>query len=233
MHRIRRLRRFSLSRLAILVIGLGVLVGVLWLTVRAFRIRSIYVSGSPVGVTIDEKAFVTNLVFFPSAKLRREILSRYPLLSDVTITKDFPDTLRIHLSMRQPIAVMSVTSGQWVLDPDGFVLGIADQQRNLPVVFAASVSTFRVGQKVEDHGILQALRALSGTGDELTVTSLTLMDQDTIVMRAENADIYFPLVGDVRTKAATLQTLFAGFRIKGTLPATVDLRFDKPIVTFR
>ena len=51
-----------------------------------------------------------------------------------------------------------------------------------------------------------------------------------IRVEIQQLDIFFPQDGDIVEHIRTLQTLFTGFRIKGVLPAHIDLRFGKPVV---
>ena len=76
---------------------------------------------------------------------------------------------------------------------------------------------------------MAALAFLTGTRGVLPVG---LVEEQSGSLHAVSAtlDIFFTQDAIEQT-LATLQTLIAGFRIKGTLPKVIDLRFDKPVIT--
>ncbi len=61
--------------------------------------------------------------------------------------------------------------------------------------------------------------------------SISEKDSASILATMGHTNIFLPQKGDLKVKAGTLQTIVMGFRIKGTLPTVIDLRFEKPIVT--
>jgi cell division septal protein FtsQ len=60
-----------------------------------FSLQTIEVVGTNVQVIIDEKKMSKNLFFFPSDRVRKEILTNNTLLSDVQFQKKYPHTLVI------------------------------------------------------------------------------------------------------------------------------------------
>ncbi|KKU88687.1 MAG: hypothetical protein UY16_C0003G0029 [Candidatus Gottesmanbacteria bacterium GW2011_GWA2_47_9] len=92
-----------------------------------------------------------------------------------------------------------------------------------------------VGRLTTQTGIVvlvQSLRFAEAVGGQEVISSITARDGPSLVATIGETDILFTQDVEVETVATTLQTLLTGFRIKGSLPKTIDLRFDKPIVTF-
>lgn len=206
---------------------------VLWLTARdLFRIQSVEVVGAQITVLVDQNKINKNLLFFPTQKVRAELLAANPLLKDIEIRKKFPHSLLIIAYMRDPIARLDLPDRQILVDRDGVVLGLAGSiDHALPVVLLP-ITSVPVGTTIEDARVRQSLAILAGMGKDIAIRSITNVDNSTLLAKTDTVDIYFPQNGETFDKVATLQTLIRGFRIKGTLPKVIDLRFDKPIVTF-
>ncbi len=212
------------------VLFLLFLTGAFFLANRVFIIRTIRVTGANIQLEINKKRLPKTLVFFPSAKLRSELLRENPALADLRFEKQYPGTLVVAVRLRESVAALSTGNRRVALDETGVVLG-DEYGAGLPVIYA-TVPLIRTGQRIEDPRITQSLAFLAGMRQILPIASLTVADDGTIRANAAQLTILFTQTTPVPRTLATLQQLIAGFRIKGTLPAVIDVRFDKPIVTF-
>ena len=188
------------------------------------------VVGVGVTLTLDENKTAKNLLFFPVQKVRMTLLAQNALLADVRFIKKYPHTLLVEPVLRQPVAILTTQTQMVPLDKTGVVLPGA-QQQTLPVLIF-DISTVHEGQKVNDPRILQSLRFVDLMRDPWIVTSVTTQDGLSLVAHIDESDILFTQDAQIPTLTSTLQTLLAGFRIKGLLPKSIDLRFDKPVVLF-
>ncbi|MEK7129725.1 MAG: hypothetical protein AAB803_01785 [Patescibacteria group bacterium] len=202
-----------------------------WIATTIFAIRTVEVIGSAVEVSLDETKMTKNLLLFPSQKIRLRLLGDNPLLRDVLIRKKYPHTLVIEPVKRVAAAVLVTGDQSIVLDREGVVLPQSEGERTLPTVIM-DVGTVHVGQPVTDNGVLVSLRLIEGLGDSWQIGSITKQESGLLVAKYQESEIIFTQDKDPVALSATLQTLLAGFRIKGSLPKVIDLRFDKPIVTF-
>lgn len=188
---------------------------------KQFRIQKVEVVGAQISVIIDEDKMNKNLLFFPTKKVRMQLLKQNPLLKNIVIQKIFPHTIRIVATSRRPIAI--IAESHLLVDSEGVILGAGETADNsLPLVYVA----------MADPALRQSLEILRGLGKENGIVSITKGTSGTLLAKTSTIDIYFPQNDTILDKVATLQTLLAGFRIKGILPNVIDLRFDKPIVTF-
>ena len=196
----------------------------------AFTIRSIEVVGENARVIIDEKRISKNLLFFPADTLRSQVLAGNPWLADVRFEKKYPGTLRIVPTLRQPIAVLRSRDRTVLVDREGVVVSDGDGGGALPLV-VIDILPFRVGETITDARVRLALSLIDSLAEDLTFTKITY--EGSTYLRAESGIVDIIITQDrpIGETLATLQTLLVGFRIKGTLPKVVDLRFDKPIVT--
>ena len=214
------IRNFSRWFVGLLV--LAVTTGILFMvTSKFFAIREVSIIGDRVDLVIDERLFVKNLLFFPTSRVRENLLKENILLKNITITKKLPHTLIIDVKLRRPIARLARGGQRVLVDEEGVVLGEAQEASHLTEVILEG-----------DEAIRQALTFLDLAAETLVVQQVTILDSQSLRARVNTTDIYFPQSGPLEEKVATLQTLVAGFRIKGTLPKIIDLRFDKPTVMF-
>lgn len=206
--------------------------GVYFLLVRAFTIREIRVMGGDIQVSVDEKRLPRTLLFFPSDKMRAQLLASNPILADIRFDKYYPHTLVIVPTLRTPSILLITPSRRVFIDAQGIVLADADTAPRGLTQITSPISGLRIGQKVNDKGLSTGIAFVLQMQALLPIETMTISDDRTIQAHTQNLDIIFTQESDISSILGTLQTLIAGFRIKGTLPKVIDLRFDKPVVTF-
>ncbi len=223
----RRFGKMVLTILATLLVG--------WVTYKlsnwVFTIRAIEIVGQNAQVQIDEDRISRNLLFFPSDILRQQVLDENPWLADVRFEKKFPGTLRIVPSLRTPVAILQSHDRVVLVDREGVVVADGDSGNRLPVL-VVPLEPFRVGETLDDSRVRLALRLITQMAPDLTFTRITYENDSYLRAKTVKLDIIIAQDRPISETLATLQMLLTGFRIKGTLPTVVDLRFDKPIVTF-
>jgi len=196
-----------------------------------FRIRTIEVVGKDVYVAVDHRRISRNLLFFPSEKMKQTLLSDNPLLKSVQFRKKFPHTLVIEVTAPIPIARLVTPESTVLVDKTGLIVGLDTGQNSLPLLrFNAAQDA--VGNTVTDEGSLLALQCISILDKSIHIDEIAENDGMSLLMKIEQTSVIIPRDVPIGQTVATLQTLITGFRIKGTLPKVVDLRFDKPVITF-
>ena len=216
--------------IAFIVVTVSLAAGGFFVQSNIFTIQIIEVKASGVSLVFDERKITNNLLFFPAQKIRQMLLQENVFLADVRFIKKYPHTLIIEPVFRQPIARLTTQSGVVFLDKTGVVLP-ANSEQTLPLLIF-DVGTLHEGQTVINPQILQGLRFVERIGDSEVIRSVTTRDGPSLVANIHETDILFTQDASMESVVATLQTLLTGFRIKGSLPKSIDLRFDKPIVTF-
>jgi hypothetical protein len=194
-----------------------------------FSIQTIEIVGKGIQIIVDEKKISKTLLFFPSDRFKAEILRDNPLLSDVVFSKKYPHTLVITPVIRPAFVKLRTQDRTVLIDREGYVLIDGDQGINLPV-FRFAASALRVGEKITDKRILQSLSIFDSLRTFLVIHEILEQNGPYVLVKTDKSDIFIPHDKETQVILATLQTLMAGFRIKGTLPAVVDLRFDKPVI---
>lgn len=196
-----------------------------------YALTVIRIEGNGIRAIIDEKRVPKNLLFFPSDKFREEILKNNPLLSDVRFIKRYPHELAIVPVPRISYVILRSENREVFVDREGFVLGDSDGRTSLPIIELQHVS-IHTGEKLEDRRVGFVLSFLEAFAEILKIKSITNPESTQFIVKTDNTDIYITQDKSISEITATLQTLITGFRIKGTLPSVVDLRFDKPVVKF-
>ncbi|MEK7543803.1 MAG: hypothetical protein AAB557_02980 [Patescibacteria group bacterium] len=202
-----------------------------WAVNAIFTIRNVEVSGEGIQIEVDATKFPNSLLFFPVVGVREQILKEYPLVGSVILTKKYPSTLVIKAVPRKPFAIVGIERETYLLDEDGVVLEQYSTHRGLPVIRIA-ISGAVLGTKISDPTVSAAVGFLSETAIFVRVLDIVQYDNSSLKAQSESMSIVFPQHADIPALARTLQTVTAGFRIKGKLPTIIDLRFDKPVVTF-
>ena len=203
-----------------------------WGVNTLFTIRSIEVVGEGVRVSIDPEKIPRNLLFFPVERVKNDLLRDYPTIESVNIKKKYPGTLVIITTLRTPKAIVHTENNTYAIDKEGVVLEENPKKTYDVPKIRIDVPPASSGKRVSDPRITAALSFLQETEGSIAITQITSGKGDTLLATDGVMNILFPQKSDMQAIARTLQTMFVGFRIKGALPASIDLRFDKPVVTF-
>lgn len=217
--------------MVIVIAILGVSAFLSWGINTLFTIRRIEVVGEGLHVSIDPQKMPRNLLFFPVERIKNDLLRDYPTIASISITKRYPGTLVIMATTRVPIAIVASENNSYTIDKEGIVLEEYPEKALLPVI-RIDVPPITLGKRVTDTRITAALSFLLETEGSIAITMITSGEGDTLLATDGVMNILFPQTSDIQVVAHTLQTMLMGFRIKGALPASIDLRFDKPVVTF-
>jgi len=227
-------RLLNVKRFLLMIsIGIVFLVGSIFLIqflLQQFQIKKIIVSGDAALVQINEKKFIGNTLLFPTKNILKQILDEYPLVKSIVIKKHLPSTLELIIYKRKPIARLQTASALVGIDEDSVITDVIGDT-NFPVI-DIDVPLVRMGQQIRDEFVKQAVSFIYGSAPFVTVYIISKHDSSSLRIKTKESDIFITQKGDIRLILDTLQTLMSGFRIKGLIPKTIDLRFDKPVVQF-
>ncbi|MCX6794275.1 MAG: hypothetical protein NTY06_04205 [Candidatus Gottesmanbacteria bacterium] len=219
------------------IVGYGVLFFLFSVSVYLFgnwifTIKNIVVIGNNIQVKVDEARLPKTLLLFPSATLRLQLLADNPILSDIQFQKKYPHTLVIVPILRTAIVRLVATTREVLVDESGIVIADADASCPVLTQLVVPLQAVRIGETIADPRVIAGISFLKGIRDILPIRSISVEDERSLRAKSNTLDILFPQDGSISAILATLQTLLSGFKIKGTLPTFIDLRFNKPIVKF-
>lgn len=223
-------RRFGRAMFGSILLGLFIFLAY-EASNRVFALNNIEVVGAGIDIHVDQQRLPQNVLLFPTHTLEQALQQAYPLLARVRVKKKFPHTIRIELSLRDPVVALQTGERTVLLDMYGYVVSYDPPQERLPSIHIDAPPA-TLGAQVSDVRVKGAIDFVVAGKTVVTVDSITEADRSSLRVKSATLDIFIPQQGPVSEKVATLQTLMTGFRIKGVLPAVIDLRFDKPIITF-
>lgn len=179
-----------------------------------------------------------NILFFSEDDVRRVIYDNNPLIKKVGVEKVLPNKLVVKIEENQPLTYLLVDRGYFVLADDGRIIEkITDITGKKPVINyyqKLTYSSYQAGDKIDLKDIVTALhftKDVEGLG--LPVLSIDINGFDMIRLQLENKMILFTTEKDIRAQDYQLDTLIRQFKVEGRNFKTLDLRFDKPIVTLK
>lgn len=205
---------------------------VYWISVKIFTINNIVVIGNNIRVQVDEEKLPKTLLLFPASKLRTQLLRENPILDDIQFQIKYPHTLVIVPTLRSAVVRLILPTRDVVVDAAGYVLADTDAaSMSLPRLVIA-IPVVRIGEKISDRRVTAGIAFITGMRSIMPVSEIAVEDESSLRAKSDKLDIIFPQDAPTETLLATLQMLLSGFRIKGTLPTFIDLRFNKPIIKF-
>lgn len=226
-------RRIKFFRIIFIILFFIGLCSVFFLMLAGLQIKKIEITGEAAIVDVNVQLLSTSLLFFPSQRMAQKIQEDNPLIRSVQLKKKFPSTLVIQVVKRKPIAVLNTEGYEYAIDDEGMILtkDAAVDDANIPVI-QISAGVVRIGSLITDGCVIQAIRFLNLLPVSITISHITAEDRLSLLARYKTTDILIPQQGDLMYTIDTLQTLIAGFTIKGIMPKTIDLRYTKPVVQF-
>lgn len=196
-----------------------------------FQIKHIEVEGSGIQIQVNQQKIAKNLLFFPSETVAEEIMKQNPLVDHIVLQKKYPHTLIILASPRTPVARVMSQGIEWLIDKTNMILGPDNDVTQIPFI-RISIPSVQIGRQVEDIRVKASVSFLNHVEPFLDIDTIEEFNSQWLVAKTKKTDILFPQSKDQRVVADTLQRVLSGFRIKGTIPRRIDMRFEKPAVVF-
>lgn len=184
-----------------------------------------------------------NIILTSDYAIQKTILKSNYDIRSVTVQKKFPDTIYLSVVQYQPQAYLQGDSGYFVLADDGYVLSRQkDQTTPLPLIHfyeklnffnynvGSSISYTEVKATIKWLQIIKEAGYVSDTVDingpnmlAFTVTNDKGLAGRKIIVSTEK---------DFDQQKYELETIVKKFRIDGHDFKTLDLRFNRPVITF-
>lgn len=180
-----------------------------------------------------QEALGKNIFLFKTKTLALRVGKQEPTLANVSVTKHLPDELGVAVTSRQPFALL--TDGQGaavVVDKTGVALPVPSQEFTGPRLVTASLPV--IGEVTADSQVLAGLRLI-----ELFQLSyipfeyISYPDKISLTTQLSNKIIAtFSAQKDLSGQVDSLQYILHHSRMEDKAVTGIDLRFQKPIITF-
>lgn len=237
---------FRLIKILLLLIGVGLLVYGLISFLREdfWRIKQIDCQVNSHDCSVELKGELMRLFqgenfLFLSSSAAAERVRKSPLkISTVVVKKRFPSGLVFQLGERQArVAIVKKGAAQnefYLVDQDGFLLEKTTDSVNLPLVFTDHLPEIEIGRQFEESALRMTIAALVDLQLRLLKPRFAQInsskeielwlegDTQAIVSLEKNLDF----------QLGSLQLIFSRTKIEGEPPRRIDLRFDKPVISY-
>ncbi len=224
-------RRFSYLWIPLLVIAIGLgLARTDFVDVDAVEIRGLDTMAEDrvlVAAGVDPG---TQLVDLDLDHIASRV-ERLPLVDRASVRRVWPDTVRITVVERLPVAAVQTAAGDWLtVDLDGRVLAAAETApAGLPVVIAAEVDAIPGSAEARVVDAVQVIDALTPDLWEWVDTVEQSSDRSVVLHLAGGADV---VIGDTRQlpdKLVALATVLT--RVDPSCVAVIDVQAPRaPVV---
>jgi hypothetical protein len=198
--------------------------------IQYFTLRNIEVVGDGIQIVINQAKMEHNLLFIRPEKIKSEVLAVNNQIENITIRKRYPDTLILTVVLRKAVARLTTSARTVVVDSRGVLLGYSLKSSDSLPLMAFGVSDITDGMTFTDTRVLSGIAIIRDIASVIPIFSLYVNDSSSIRAVCRETSILLPLNLEYSASAATLQTLIARFRMKGSMPTSIDLRFDKPVI---
>ena len=200
-----------------------------------FKIENVEVAGDKGCIeesTIQEQFRGRNIFIVSSKRAEETILNSYKCVKNVTVKKKYPSTLTIEVEIDRPL--VKVGDKNIYLTENGFVLDNYDQ-KNLPTIFFDKETEFKIGERVNDEDTLYVLSLVSQIGKtDFVATSIRVLSPFVLsVYNRENQVVIFTTEKKVNVQVDSLQLILSESKIDPSKITKIDLRFEKPVITFK
>ena len=214
---VRRIRRQALFSLYA-VLGAEVIAATF--TTPLLNIRHIQVTGA-APLPASEVARVleaanlpnkTNFLLAPINRVQTQ-LRALPWIRSATVHRQFPATVTVEMTLREPIAQVQTTNGRWEVDASGLPIRAvrSEMASRLPLIVWQQPKAVQPGSEFGDHALQSAL-ALSLWAQKETAVPLAKIEvdqSDNICLNMKNGiPIKFGPDSDLKSKQTLVENLY-------------------------
>lgn len=168
-----------------------------------------------------------NIISLSPQKTEELIKEELPGIDQVEIKKKLPDKLIVYLTKRKPIAVVEVNSDYYQVDYQGIILAKLDQPTDLPLIVCSDC-------QFESPVILSSLDFLYQlliSGIEARRLEITDSRELTVFLKT-GPKVLISLDKNIKEQVDSLQLILERAKIEGKQIELIDLRFDKPVISY-
>lgn len=179
-----------------------------------------------------------NLIFINQDEIAKKIIKENSLLKTAVVDKIWPATLKVTVYFYEPIAALIVNKGFFNLSADGRILAkIKDGRSSLPLINyyqKLNSNSFASGDWIDYKDIQQTLFFIDKLGQiNLMPLTIDISGQDMLVFNLnDDKKIVFSIRKEKESQDYQLELIVRQFKIEGKEFKKIDLRFNKPVITF-
>ena len=227
-----------IKRIIIITFLAGFFFGLLWYGDSLTKIQTIRIKGdTKERLRGLDSYYQKNLIFISTKKLEQSILADNPQLQSVLIEKRFPNTLIFTIQQQSIVASLEMNDGYAYLSEGGKIVQ-KSRERNyqFPLMHYYQkliYSSVSAGDDLKYIDIISALHFIKKCSElGLKTDSVDINGLDMLLFTIGDKKLYFTTEKDTITQDYELGQIIKQFKIEGKDFKSLDLRFEKPIITF-
>jgi hypothetical protein len=168
------------------------------------------------------------------------IVKNNPYVKAVKIEKEYPSSLHLKVTYYSPLALLKVKDGFFLLSDEAHILAKSREEiqgKKLPLMnYYQNIpfSTYQAGQQILFKDIQDSMYFLQNMKElKPEVISIDIAGFYMLGLYTRTGEKYFFSSDKEREKQLyQLEQTVHYFKVNGKKYKTLDLRFDKPVVTF-
>jgi cell division septal protein FtsQ len=177
-----------------------------------------------------------NILFQPTEYIEQHILKQNPHVKKVSVEKVYPSKIRVTIVYEYPVAQIQINSGFLKVNQEGKILEkIRTADEKLPQVKyyqQLMYESFQTGQTISFKDIQYALYFLQKVQSQgIRVNSIDIAGFHMLGLYSEEKSFIFSVEKDKDAQTYQFESVYRNFKIKGKDFKSIDVRFDKTIVT--
>lgn len=227
----------------------------LFLKLNLFKIKTLDITGQNLNcVNSDQIKEMSDLYgknFFSvdTSMFNKKVKEKFLCVKELNFSKKIPDTLKVDVIGRKPIAQIRRIDGMeasisaifeiiatssatesadsYLLDEEGIIFAKTNDSINIPNIFVSNIN-LSLGSKLGNNteGLLKVLEKVKVFG----IDTSKLMISNNYLYIFSSPKVIFDLTVDLEFQIASLQLILEKSKIDESMVEFIDLRFDKPII---
>lgn len=201
-----------------------------------FRIKAIKIEGYSGVILGGELLRNKNILLVDVDQFKKKLIELNPIINDLSITKQYPSVLKIYIKKNKATAVIKGNIRYLLLSESGRILEKSNQLSNFPVINYYQVineDIFKVGDTIDYKDIKSALFYIKILSDlRIVVDRVDIVGFDMVVCKEKDREYVFSVEKDSQNQIYNISEIIKKFKVEGRVYKKIDLRFEKPVVTF-
>ncbi len=200
-----------------------------------FTLRDVRVEGA-MDIRGIEKYVGTSAFLVSPDQISHELKSQNPKIQDIAITKTYPGTLHIIVTLKRASVQVKLADGYIIVAPDGYILSKTKDKpdQSVPLIQYYQplfYNQYKVGTLLENSDIRSTSsisRSIQALG--IKVASIDIASENMIVLHTEKFDVFTTSEKDIEQQFLEFEYTYKQLSKEGTEYSSIDVRFEKPII---
>ncbi len=173
-----------------------------------------------------------NLIFtINQQKLGRQLTQKFPCLSKINIKKNFPSNININAGVQKPSA--QIAGSDFQITSGGLV--VEGKNSELPQLFLPGDVKVQQDEKISDEKITFAAKVAGLVQKtDFHAASIRFVNHDNVaIYDIDQTVVLLTTAKSPDEQIDSLQQVLSAAKIENAKVAKIDLRFDKPVISFK